>query len=171
MTITSPISLLTPLKPGLSIRVTQAPGGTTSHDGDLYYGWDFAAAAGSLLGAEVLAIADGTVVFIEESVPDGDAASGSFGADGSTRDSSLGLAGALGNVVTIEHTVDGQVFYASYLHLGQNSVPLEVGDTVTAAQVIGLVGNTGYRTGTHLQLNIGETLGPYTNPAGYNFPH
>ena len=169
MPIDAPITLLTPLRRNLELVVTQAPGGDFSHDGDLYYGWDFAATSGSLFGEKVLAIADGTVVFVEESVPDGDPASGSFGDDGSVRDPSLGPAGALGNVVTIEHVVDGQVFYASYLHLAQDSIPLEVGDTVSAGQVIGLVGNTGYRTDTHLHLNIGNTLGDYTNGANQDF--
>lgn len=44
MTITSRVRLETPLPGGLSFTVAQAPGGDFSHDGDLYYGWDFAAA-------------------------------------------------------------------------------------------------------------------------------
>ena len=103
MPITTPITLLTSLRRQLELLITQAPGGEFSHDGDLYYGWDFATTSESLFGEEGLAIAEGKVVFVEESVPDGDPASGIFGVDGSERDPSLGPAGALGNVVTIEH--------------------------------------------------------------------
>ncbi|MDJ0626610.1 MAG: peptidoglycan DD-metalloendopeptidase family protein, partial [Rhodobacter sp.] len=153
--------------------MTQAPGGSTSHNGELYYGWDFALTSGSTLGANVLAVADGTIVFIEESVLGGAASSGLFGppTDAGPRDPSLGPPGALGNVVTIEHNIGGQTFYSSYLHLAQNSVPVNVGDAVVAGQVIGQVGNTGVRDGTHLHLNIGETLGSYTNSSGTSFSH
>ncbi len=170
MSILSSILLRSPLASGLQISVTQAPGGTTSHAGELFYGWDFALSSDSMFGMDVLAIADGTVVFIEESVPDGDAASGSFGDETTARDPSLGPAGALGNVVTLEHNIDGQIFYSSYMHLSQDSVPLQVGDSVLAGEVIGQVGNTGVRTDTHLHVNIGETLGSYTNSDGIDFP-
>jgi len=79
--ISSPITLLTPLRRQLELAITQAPGGEFSHDGDLYYGWDFAGASSSLFGEDVLAIDDGTVVFVDESVPDGGPTSGSFGDD------------------------------------------------------------------------------------------
>ena len=170
MPISSPKVVLAPLKNDLRILVTQAPGGLTSHDGDLYYGWDFAGTDASLFGAEVLAVADGTVVFIEESVPDGGEVSGSYGDETTPRDASLGPSGALGNVVTLRHEVDGDVFFSSYLHLKQMSVPLSIGQSVGAGEIIGLVGNTGVRSGTHLHLSIGNTLGDYTNEAGQSFP-
>ncbi len=112
--ITSPISLGTPFATGLRLQVTQAPAGTTSHDGDLYYGWDFTLPSGSILNANVLAVADGTVVFVEEGVPDGTAASSLYGGltDAGPRDPSLGPPGALGNVVTIAHDLEGQTFYS-----------------------------------------------------------
>ncbi len=49
-------------------------------------------------------------------------------------------------------------------------MPLSIGDEVVSGQIIGSVGNTGVRTGTHLHLNIGETLGSYTNGNGVSFP-
>ena len=109
MRISSAITLLTPLRNQLELQITQAPGGDFRHDGDLYYGWDFAAASGPLRGEQVLAVADGTVRFVEESVPGDDAVSGSDGSDGATRDPSLGPPVALGNVVTAKRTVDGLI--------------------------------------------------------------
>ena len=166
MAITSPISLLTPLPAGLSVTVTQGPGGATSHSGDLYYGWDFAASG--MFGKSVLAVADGVVEFVKQDVPDGGAYQDLPG-PGETRDPSLGPPGALGNVVTLRHSVDGQTFYSSYFHLGEDSVPVSVGESVMAGQQIGKVGNTGVRFGTHLHVNIGETFGPYRDATG-TFP-
>ena len=59
-----------------------------------------------------------------------------------------------GNRVTIDHG-DGVV--TKYFHLANGSIPVQLGDHVTAGQVIGQMGSTGYSTGAHLhfQLEIG----------------
>ena len=65
-----------------------------------------------------------------------------------------------GNRVTIDHG-DGVV--TKYYHLANGSIPVQVGDSVAAGQVIGQMGSTGYSTGAHLhfQLEIyGEPVDP-----------
>ncbi len=65
-----------------------------------------------------------------------------------------------GNRVTIDHG-DGVV--TKYFHLANGSIPVQPGDHVTAGQVIGQMGSTGYSTGAHLhfQLEIGgEVVDP-----------
>jgi len=57
MSILSSILLRSPFASGSQVSVTKAPGGTTSHAGELFYGWDFALSSGSMFGMDVLAIA------------------------------------------------------------------------------------------------------------------
>ena len=128
---------------GASVSVTQGVGEGT-HSGFLYTSWDFA------LGVDhrVRAVADGVVIDIRETVPDG--GSNSTGPS----DPSLG-SGAIGNLVTLRHVTSEGTFYSTYIHLQENSVPVNIGDTVIEGQEIGQVGNTGVRFGTHLHFQIG----------------
>ncbi len=139
---------------GAEVIVSQEPGASFSHTGAIYTSWDFVLP----FGHQVLAVADGTVVDIRETVPDG-GPTALPDADGDKNplndDPSLG-SGGIGNLVTIRHAVDGQVFYATYMHLQESSIPVAVGDAVRAGEVIGLVGNTGSRDGTHLHFQVGS---------------
>ena len=56
-----------------------------------------------------------------------------------------------GNYIVIYHT-DGTM--ANYFHLKKNGSKVEVGDKVTAGQVIGLSGNTGWSSGPHLHFQV-----------------
>ena len=72
-----------------------------------------------------------------------------------------------GNYIKIDH---GNGVASRYLHMVEPS-PLKVGDTVTAGQEVGKVGNTGVGTGAHLHFEIhinGEKVDPllYVNPGG-----
>ena len=151
---------------GSPVAVTQEPGGETSHAGALYNSWDFSLQ----FGAQVLAIADGVVVDTRDTVPDGGASAlpnDDEDSNPANDDPSLG-SGAIGNLVTIRHVVDGKEFYATYMHLKQASVLVEVDQIVVAGDVIGLVGNTGARTGTHLHFQVGSESTPFgsTNYGG-----
>ena len=59
-----------------------------------------------------------------------------------------------GNLVVIEHE-DGS--RASYWHLQQNGVLVNVGDTVQIGQVIALSGKTGYTALPHLHFFVWKT--------------
>lgn len=56
-----------------------------------------------------------------------------------------------GNYISIRHT-DSSVAY--YWHLEQNGVLVQVGDSVTAGQQIGVSGNTGYSAFAHLHFEV-----------------
>ncbi len=70
-----------------------------------------------------------------------------------------------GNYIFIRHA-DGSE--ANYWHFKQEGVLVKVGDTVTAGQVIGLSGNTGYSAFPHLHFEVRGTdpaTGEYTQLA------
>ncbi len=70
-----------------------------------------------------------------------------------------------GTGLVIEGT-DGRIY--QYAHLQYGSIPSEikVGSTVSDAQIIGKVGNTGYISGNALEFGI--TVGNYYTPSGYD---
>jgi multiple sugar transport system substrate-binding protein len=69
--------------------------------------------------------------------------------------------GGYGNFVVIDH---GNGFLTLYGHLTQATV--EVGDKVKQGDQIGLMGSTGYSTGTHLHFEL-RYEGYVTNPASF----
>jgi len=56
-----------------------------------------------------------------------------------------------GNYISIQH-YDGSI--AHYWHLIKNGALVNVGDTITKGQVIGLSGNTGYSAFPHLHFEV-----------------
>ncbi|WP_194396244.1 M23 family metallopeptidase [Microbacterium atlanticum] len=88
-------------------------------------GSDLAAAGGT----PILAIADGVVTF-------------------------AGRSGGFGNLIIVEHTVDGERVASYYAHMWESGVHVIAGSTVTAGQHIGDVGSSGRSSGTHLHLEI-----------------
>lgn len=133
-----------------STTVMQGIDGAYSHSGTMTYAYDFDLD----FGAQVLAAAAGRVVSMRVSVVDG-------GAYSYSGDPSVGPSG-IGNFVTLEHQINGRTFYSSYFHLRNNSVPLQVGDWVNEGDTLGQVGNTGYRSGTHLHFQFGATAISWT---------
>nr|WP_246086986.1 peptidoglycan DD-metalloendopeptidase family protein [Nocardioides humi] len=91
----------------------------------LHTGTDFSTAAGT----PILAAADGTVTF-------------------------AGPAAGYGNLIIIEHTIDGQTIATAYAHMWPAGIHVAVGDRVTAGQHIGDVGSSGYATGPHLHFEV-----------------
>jgi murein DD-endopeptidase MepM/ murein hydrolase activator NlpD len=108
-----------PIASGTDVRVEQGWNSTFSHNGKNAFAYDF----GLDLGTDVMAAAAGVVAFVH----DGETACGG--------PELLNNA----NYVTIYHDDGSATLYA---HM--STVAVKVGDTVTAGQVIGKSGNTGY---------------------------
>ncbi len=67
-----------------------------------------------------------------------------------------GWNGGYGNYIVIRHGGGTQTLYA---HTSSNLV--SVGDTVSAGETIGAVGNTGQSTGPHLHFEVRGTSNPF----------
>jgi hypothetical protein len=92
-------------------------------------------------GAEVLAVADGTVVALRDDIPDPAMVSGR---------TNPGIADASGNFVALDIGGDR---YAIYEHL-KRGTPVAVGDRVKAGQVVGFLGFTGQTSAPHLHFHL-----------------
>jgi len=71
--------------------------------------------------------------------------------------------GGYGTHVVVDHVVNGQNVQSTYAHMIAGSPTVTVGQTVTVAQTLGLVGNTGASTGAHLHLGI-SIKGTFVDP-------
>ena len=91
----------------------------------LHAGTDYAAADGT----PILAVADGVVTW-------------------------AGPYGLYGQLIVIEHTVDGDRVASAYAHMWESGVRVSVGERVTAGQHIGDVGASGKSQGAHLHFEI-----------------
>jgi murein DD-endopeptidase MepM/ murein hydrolase activator NlpD len=69
--------------------------------------------------------------------------------------------GGGGFIVVIDHT-DGAT--TKYFHLKEGSMKVKVGENIVPGQVIGIVGNTGRSTGTHLHFEIWKGGKDLDNP-------
>lgn len=81
-----------------------------------------------------------------------------------------GSMGGYGNVIIINHSINGRAYATAYAHL--NSIGVSVGQQVSQGQYIGGMGNTGRSTGPHLhfEIHIGSWNGARSNavnPAPY----
>lgn len=101
-------------------------------------------------GAEAIAVANGTVVAVKDSIPEN--------VPGITsRAVPITLETVGGNHVIID--IGGGNF-AFYAHLQPGSVRVKTGDRVTRGQVLGLVGNSGNSTEPHLHFHISDGNSP-----------
>ena len=112
---------------GRSFQCTQSNNSSFSHTGLAAYAWDF----GMVVGSDIVAAADGTVVLVQENV--------TVTGTGS------------GNYVVINHTHEQ---YSAYLHLQFKGIEVEIGDFVRQGQLIAHSGNTGYSSGPHLHFQV-----------------
>jgi len=101
-------------------------------------------------GSDALAVANGTVVAVKDSIPEN--------VPGITsRAVPITLETVGGNHVIIDI---GGGKYAFYAHLQPGSLKVKVGDRVRRGQVIGLVGNSGNSTEPHLHFHISDGNSP-----------
>ena len=99
-------------------------------------------------GAEIHAVADGTVEAVVDGLPEQVAGSNPTG---------LPLEQYPGNHI-IEDLGDGN--YAMYAHLKTGSIKVKTGDRLTSGQVIALLGNSGNTDGPHLHFQVMNTPDP-----------
>jgi Peptidase family M23 len=93
-------------------------------------------------GAEILAVAPGTVVEVVRDLPNVTPGKNPEG---------LTIAQIAGNRVIIDM---GSGHYAMYAHLAPGSIQLHVGDYVRQGQKLGLLGNTGNSSAPHLHFQV-----------------
>jgi len=98
-------------------------------------------------GAEVHAIADGTVRIATE-------AGGDYGVN-----------------VVIDHIIDGQLVSTRYAHMQYRSLQVSAGDTVSVGDVLGTVGSTGKATGPHLHFEVLLGGTAHTDPLTWMYAH
>jgi len=77
-------------------------------------------------------------------------------ADGVVKTSSRAYNG-YGEMIIIEHKINGKTVSALYAHMILNSRTVKAGDKVQAGQRIGWMGSTGMSTGQHLHFEISGT--------------
>jgi hypothetical protein len=102
-------------------------------------------------GADVLAVADGTVVAVRDGVPE------------ETPNKPVRhvkqLADSGGNHVVLQIAPD---VYAFYAHFQPGSITVAAGDRVATGDVLGLLGNTGQTTAPHLHVLLVDSADPFT---------
>lgn len=131
---------LLPLAPGTTYELIQGAGGSYSHQDASFNAYDFAAKEGT----EVRAARAGVVCATK-------ADSGVGGPDRRYADDA--------NYVAVVHD-DGTVGW--YLHLRQFSVVVSPGEVISAGQLLGYSGNTGFSGRPHLHFEVFKPLTGYT---------
>ncbi|MBA4336523.1 hypothetical protein C0416_01985 [bacterium] len=141
-----------PFEYGESWYCTQGQGGTFSHQGNQYYGFDFNKASNvnggtnPAYGKNLYAPVSGEVVEIRDGVSD------------FSNNTSSNAANNYGWGNTIVIMDREEVYYVRMAHLQYGSLDhLDVGDWVEQGDYIGKVGQTGYSTSPHLHIQIMES--------------
>ncbi len=99
-------------------------------------------------GDEIYSVADGTVVGMEDGLPE--QVPGKLPADAT-------IQMAAGNHVVVDI---GEGRFAFYAHMQPGSVKVKVGDAVKTGQVLGLLGNSGNTDSPHLHFHIMDGPSP-----------
>ncbi len=104
----------------------------------------------SAYGAEVLAVANATVVDVKDGIPENDPTS-----DKKAVPITLETVG--GNYIILDL---GNGYFAFYAHLQPKSIRIKVGDKVRRGQVLALLGNSGNADAPHLHFHITDGNSP-----------
>lgn len=100
-------------------------------------------------GAELLAVADGTVVAAHDGMPENTPFSGTTAVD-------ITLETIAGNHVLLD--IGGA--YVMYAHLKRGSAKVRAGQAVKRGEVLGLLGNSGNSDGPHLHIQVTDLPAP-----------
>jgi murein DD-endopeptidase MepM/ murein hydrolase activator NlpD len=145
-----------PPPPGTGDWYHPAPGASITspygmREGGFHWGVDLSSTTGPT-GVNILAVDDLVITVAWE--------------DGTPGDPSNGTAGSY----VKGHTTD-EAYTFSYNHMVAGSIAVSVGSTVPAGTVLGVEGNTGNVTGTHLHLECyeGYIINPWAPPYGNPF--
>ncbi len=103
-------------------------------------------------GAEVVSVADGTVVSVREDMPDVTPNQALFAVQ-QPRD-------YIGNHVIVQILPE---VWAVYAHLQPGSIPVREGERVTTGQLVGRLGNSGNSTAPHLHFQLSDSPDPLTS--------
>jgi murein DD-endopeptidase len=104
----------------------------------------------SAYGAEVLAIANATVVDVKDGIPENDPT-----ADKKAVPITLETVG--GNYIILDL---GNGYFAFYAHLQPKSIRVKIGNKVRRGQVLALLGNSGQADAPHLHFHITDGNSP-----------
>ncbi|WP_216320620.1 M23 family metallopeptidase [Deinococcus aestuarii] len=114
-------------------------------DGQLFSGDGSTNAQWYGYGAEVVAAADGTVVYVRNDMPETGV--------GQPATTVQKPADYIGNSVVVQMR---QGVWATYAHLQTGSVTVKVGDRVRTGQPLGKLGSSGNSTSPHLHFQLGD---------------
>jgi murein DD-endopeptidase MepM/ murein hydrolase activator NlpD len=101
-------------------------------------------------GAELLAVADGTIVDLKDGIPENIPGIES-------RAVPITVGTVAGNYIILDI---GEGKYAFYAHLQPGSLRVQRGDRVRRGDVIGLLGNSGNSTAPHLHFHVSDAPSP-----------
>lgn len=148
-----------PFKYGDWWYCTQGQGGSFSHQGNQYYGFDFNkgswvnSSSNPAYGKNLYSPVNGEVVEIRDGVHDFSNNSSSNAANNY----------GWGNTLVIKD--EAGVYYIRLAHLKYGSINhLNVGNWVEQGDYIGKVGQTGYSTSPHLHIQIMKSSRGYSKP-------
>jgi murein DD-endopeptidase MepM/ murein hydrolase activator NlpD len=119
-------------------------------DGLAFHGDPSKNANWSAYGAEVLAVANATVVDLKDGIPENDPTS-----DHKAVSITLDTVG--GNYIILDL---GNACFAFYAHLQPNTIRVKIGDRVRRGQVIALLGNSGNSDAPHLHFHVTDGNSP-----------
>jgi len=119
-------------------------------DGQVFRGDPAKNANWTPYGAEVLAVANGTIVDTNDGVPENDPTSDKKAVP-------ITLETVAGNYVVLDL---GNRHFALYAHLQPKSLRIKIGDKVRRGQVLALLGNSGQADAPHLHFHITDGNSP-----------